>query len=101
MDILQPYAEQDDSYFIALIQGVTPDEDAFWCYLAVPVEKYDAYCLAEQNGNFDLEDYGVVLAYSLGVEPSDEIKNAMKEKYKLDDDFENKLAVIQSFIDDL
>ncbi len=88
------------AYFIALITGVTPDDESFWCYLAVPFEKYDLYCLAEQQGDFDLEDYGQVLAYDLGEKPPNDVKVEMKRKYKLDHDFENKLAIIQDFIEE-
>ncbi len=87
--------EQDENaYFIALITGVTPDNDDFWCYLAIPFEKYELYKLVEQQGDFDMEDYG------LGRKPPPDIKKAMTEKYKLDNNFENKLSVITGLLDD-
>lgn len=93
-----PQTFTDDAHFIALVTGITPDDDVFWCYLAIPFEKYDVYRLAEQEGGFDLEDYGVVLAYGLGVKPPLEIKCKMRDKYKLDKDFENKIAIISDLL---
>ncbi len=94
----KPQHFNDDAHFIALITGITPEDDVFWCYLAIPFDKYDAYRLAEQQGDFDLEDYGTVLAYGQGAKPPIEVKVKMREKYKLDKDFENKLAVISDLL---
>lgn len=93
-------SQQENAYFIALITGTTPDDEQFWCYLAIPFEKYELYLLAEQSGDFDLEDYGVVLAYDLGRTPPPDVKKSMTEKYKLDNDFENKLSIINGLLDD-
>ncbi|MGH1402903.1 MAG: hypothetical protein ACRBDL_01540 [Alphaproteobacteria bacterium] len=94
----QTQNETKTDYFIALITGITPEDKNFWAYLAIPFEMYDLYRIAEAEGDFDMEDYGKVLAFGLGNTPPKKTRQDMVEKYNLDEDFENKLATISEFL---
>jgi tetratricopeptide (TPR) repeat protein len=63
------------------------DTTGRWAYYFVLVmPKYESSFLSaiDGDGNIDLEDYGKVVASCYGEEPSEEVRNLLKEKYGFD-----------------
>ncbi len=63
------------------------DSTGRWAYYFVLVEppREQAFMQAiESKGTIDLEDFGKVIASCYGEEPSDEVKEYLKEKYDFD-----------------
>jgi hypothetical protein len=54
-------------------------------YLISTPEKMRAYAKA-RGGEFDLNDYGAIVASGYGKEPSEEMKRRLKETYALNNE---------------
>lgn len=88
-------AEADkNSAVIVLVKGKRKSGQPFYAYVAVPPSKLLAFKEAEKKGNYMLDDYGEILKYGEGEEPSAEVIAEMKEKYNADADFEQKVTGI-------
>lgn len=56
-----------------------------YAYIAVPLNRVEAFNKAQKAGNYNLHEYGNVLKIGIG-EPSDEVKREMFEKYQVQHD---------------
>ncbi len=81
----------DNLHVICLVQGVLEDDSAHHAYVMIPKDKYVAFKLAEMRGNYDLAEYGTILAHGDGLFPPEALQLRMKEEYATEADFEELL----------
>ncbi len=91
---------EENAFIITLLHGNDVLGDEYWIYLAVAVEKYDAYRLAAGLGDFDPEEYGTIITSGEGTHPPAEIREEMVRKYHLSEDFENDLKDFSAHFDE-
>lgn len=81
--------------YIEFIQATVRDEDGkekpHWYYVSIMPSKYEDFKAAQEQGSYDINDFGEVLYHGPGTEPSDEVKKTMEEAYGIRDDFEENL----------
>ena len=76
---------------VELVSGYIGKEPHY-AYALIPPSKYLAFKEAEKAGNYDLADYGEILAHGPGLVPPDDVKKEMAEKYGASDSFEEDVA---------
>lgn len=75
-----------------LCNGIREDGDYFYVYLQMTIEQLIAYEEAVKNGKpIDFREFGEILDYGEGKEPSSEEKKSIEEKHNIDHDFEDNL----------
>lgn len=77
-----------NSAAVMLIRGVNPDNDAIFAYVGVEVDRLEDFIAAQQLGNFNPAEYGVIIEAGYG-EPSAKVKQTMEEEY----DFEHEKMI--------
>jgi len=79
---------------ITLVTGHIEDGKPYYAYAIIPPSKYLAFKEAEKHGDYDLADYGEIIAHGHGAEPSAEVKKEIEEKYGANHEFEDELKSI-------
>lgn len=62
-----------------------------WAYMAIRPSNARAFKEACDRGNIDLDDYGTVIESGEGKEPPQEVKDRMRDRFGMRDDFEELL----------
>lgn len=62
-----------------------------WAYMCVKPSMAKSFKEARAKGGFNLEEYGSVIEYGSGIEPSDEVKKRMERDYGMNHDYEDAL----------
>ena len=97
-DIIMKRVKEQMGY-VVLSTGIRADDVPYYAYVYMPIEQYLQYQTIRQQGGFNLADYGTIILQGEGETPPDHIKKEMKEKYNVDDKFEENLeALIQQII---
>ena len=65
---------------IMLLRGRNSQDEALYAYIAVSVDRLDAFMAAQDRSDFSPEEYGTILASGTG-EPSPEVQDAMERDY--------------------
>lgn len=65
---------------VLLLRGMSPEGTAIYAYLGVRADRLQAFMEAQQQGNFQPEDYGVVIASGTG-EPDADTQARMERDY--------------------
>jgi hypothetical protein len=76
---------EDKTYCVNYIVYLNDESVREFVYIAVRKDRMAEFQQAVEHGNFDTEDYGVVLEHGTG-EPSDHVKSTMKMLYKCNHD---------------
>ncbi|MCP5362271.1 MAG: hypothetical protein H6908_06550 [Hyphomicrobiales bacterium] len=71
----------EKSYVVQLITGHTADKQPFYVFLLMPAILQEKLEAAIQEGETNLEKFGVVLASGEGHEPPDALKAQIKERF--------------------
>lgn len=74
-------AEQD--IVICYIQGVDPNGEQVFSYVAIDADMLDEFNIAIAEGNVDVDEYGYRIVSGFG-EPSDAVKQMMTDDYGFD-----------------
>ncbi len=96
MDPLTDFQEalrqiDEEVQLIVLVTGTLEDGSAHYAYASIPPSKYQAFKNAEAVGNYDLTEYGKILAHGEGLEPPEEVKKRMEDEHGADHMFEEQL----------
>lgn len=85
--------EADEAVAIlTLVQGELQDGEPFYAYLAIPPSKYVAFRVAEEKGDYELMDYGEILAFRVGEkEPDEHMKAKIESQYAANHNLEEDL----------
>src|SRR5262245_3045997 len=81
----------EDVGILVLVQGTLPDGSAHYAYASVPPSRYMAFKEAEAKGNYDLAQFGNILAHGKGKEPPADVRARMEQEYGANHRFEEEL----------
>jgi hypothetical protein len=88
----------EDIGILMLIEGLLPDGSAHWAYASIPPSRYVAFKEAEVKGNYNLAEFGKILAHGAGKTPPSDVEKRMKDEYGANHKFEEELT---GWIDEL
>lgn len=78
----------DGSYVIVLDHGTSSDGRSYWLYIAVKANKYSSFRnLVAQRTTVHFKDYGDILCYGYERQVPPQVKQEMKEKYHVDENY--------------
>ena len=80
-----------DDHIVLLITGLRDNDTPFWAYVSLSPLRYYDFKAAEARGNYDLKDFGDIIAHGTGNHPPTDVIQKMEDQYDLDEDFEKKL----------
>lgn len=90
LNALMAQMDQDVAILV-LVQGTLPDGSAHYAYASIPPSRYAAFKQAEAAGNYDLAQYGAILAHGAGT-PTAEMQRRMEAEYGVNHRFESDMA---------
>lgn len=70
-----------DMGMVMLTTGIKSDDTPFYAYIMVPPSKYHAFIKAHRQGNYCLNDFGLILKTEDKEEPPEDVKAFMEEYY--------------------
>lgn len=76
----------EKSVCVVLIQGNGIDNEPIWAYVAVRLIDMEKFMESQSRGNFDPEEYGVIIEAGEGATPPEEIQTKMAEEYGFNHD---------------
>lgn len=79
---------------ITLVRGENKAGNPQWAYAKIPAQNYLPFKMAEEQGNYNLNEFGEILKFGSGKEPPESIKQEMKEQYNCDDTFEETVSTM-------
>jgi hypothetical protein len=79
---------------ITLVTGELENGKPYHAYALIKPSHYFAFKEAEKKGNYDLAEFGEILAHGEGLEPPEATQKMMQEKYGANHRFEEELASI-------
>lgn len=77
---------------IMLVTGEDTEGTAQWAYAKITAENYAAFKMAEEEGNYNLANFGEILKSGRGKAPSEVVRREMQEQHGCNDHFEDSLA---------
>lgn len=85
-----------DVGILVLVSGTLPDGSSHYAYASIPPSKYMAFKEAEAAGNYDLAEFGKILAHGEGKDPPPDVVKQMADEHgaslTFEADFEKWLA---------
>lgn len=86
----------EDVGILVLVQGTLPGGEAHYAYASIPPSRYMAFKEAESAGNYDLAQFGKILAHGPGKNPPPDVVKKMADEHgaslTFEEDFEKWLA---------
>lgn len=76
---------------VVLVQGEDRHGSPQWAYALIPADRFMAFRMAEEAGNYDLAEYGTIVCSGKGLEPPQETREQMAAEYGCNPDFEAQL----------
>lgn len=75
--------QHEHDIVICYIQGIDPNGEKVFSYIAIDAELLEQFNTAVHQGNVDVDEYGYRIVSGYG-EPSEAVKNMMMEEYGFD-----------------
>lgn len=88
----------NDIGILTLVQGTLAGGKPHYAYVSIPPSRYAAFKTSEAAGNYDLAQFGKILAHGEGKTPPADVQKRMQDEYGANHHFEEDLAKI---MDDL
>jgi hypothetical protein len=85
-------AIDNDMGIITLVTGEVEDGSSHYAYAKIYPSKYFEFLEVSKKGNYDLSNYGEILAHGEGSQPPIEVQKEMEEKHGADNKFESELV---------
>lgn len=76
---------------VVLVQGEDAQGQPQWAYALIPAERFLAFRMAEEAGEYDLGAFGTVVCHGAGAEPPQEVRERMAAEYGCNPDFEAQM----------
>lgn len=83
---------------VVLVTGKDDRDGDFWAYLRMMVADLPHFRMAETQGDYDLGDFGEIIAHGPGPHPPADIRAKMAQDYGAMEDWEQKLAEIYTAV---
>ena len=71
------------SHLVYRIDGQHQGQD-YWAYALIDAGKLDAFKKVMETGHIHVQEYGKVLAWGIGGEPPEEVRQQLKDSYNFD-----------------
>ncbi len=71
---------------VVLVQGNAINGEPIWAYVAVKLSDLEKFMRAQQEGNFDPEEYGVIIEGGVGKIPPADVMQRMEVEYGFNHD---------------
>ena len=71
------------SHLVYRIDGQKQGQD-YWAYALIDAGKLDAFKKMMETGHIHVQEYGKVLAWGLGIDPPEEVRQMLKDSYHFD-----------------
>jgi hypothetical protein len=71
----------DKTVCIVLVQGNGMNDEPIWAYVAVRLSDMEKFMNAQKLGNFDPEEFGVIVEAGAGAQPPAKITEKMETEY--------------------
>jgi len=78
-------AEQKTDGELVLTTGRKADQTMYWAYIFMPHEKHTEFMKIKDEGNLNLADYGQIIAHGEGIEPPEEVKQAIRDNFPVNE----------------
>ncbi len=82
-DLMRHIAADDDHAGFIMHVSVTIDDEDYWAYLMVPMEKYDAFVAAQNDAFCNIKDYGEIIEWGPGEEAPAHIQRQLEIDFGL------------------
>jgi len=79
------------SNIIMLCGGTSADGKSYWAYVCMLPNQAEMFYAARKRGMVSLEDYGTILEWGEGKEPSEEVRKRMTKQFGSPSDMEAAL----------
>lgn len=77
---------------LVLVSGTLTDGSEHYAYASIPPSRYQAFREAEAKGNYDLGQFGTILAHGEGTQPAPEVRERMEREHGANHMFESDFA---------
>ena len=77
---------------LVLVSGTLTNGQSHYAYASIAPSKYAAFKQAEAKGDYDLAQFGKILAHGEGEEPPQEVKQQMQEEFGVNHYLEEDLG---------
>lgn len=82
-DLIRHIAASDEhTGFIMHVNVMIEDQD-YWAYLLVPMEKYAAFMQAQEGGLCNIKDYGDIIEWGSGLEAPPHVVRQLEADFGL------------------
>ncbi|TNE27242.1 MAG: hypothetical protein EP349_09445, partial [Alphaproteobacteria bacterium] len=73
-DLMQYIASSDENAGFIMHVNVTIEDEDYWAYLLVPMEKYDDFMAAQDDALCNIKDYGEIIEWGPGTDAPPHIR---------------------------
>ena len=80
-----------DLKILVLVSGTLANGEAHYAYASIPFSKYQPFKEAEKQGNYDLTQFGSILAHGAGKTPPEDVQKRMEAEHGANHTFEDEL----------
>ncbi len=91
---IDPASTDEAPTVIMLVTGEDADGNPQWAYAKILAQNFLPFKIAEEEGNYNLSDFGEILKFGAGKEPPEDVRREMQEKHGCDENFEDSFAQI-------
>lgn len=82
-DLMRHIVQSDDHAGFIMHVNVTVEDEDYWVYLMVPMEKYDAFMAAQEDPLCNIKDYGEIIEWGPGQQAPPHIQRKLELDFGL------------------
>lgn len=82
-DLMRHIAASDDHAGFIMHVNVTVEEEDYWAYLMVPMEKYAAFMAAQEEAFCNIKDYGEIIEWGPGLQAPPHVQRQLELDFGL------------------
>lgn len=82
---------EEEAGILTLVTGTLADGADHYAYAVIPPRKYIEFKAAQEKGDYNLAEFGEIVAHGPGKTPPEDVKKRMEDEYGANPDFEAEL----------